>query len=191
MSTTPLLNPELWLINRDIARVKEEQLKELSLDSQHQSQKTQQLLWFFGAVSAIIFSQEWLSNIPQRLLWVLFTMILLFIWICIKSFFWRTVTSMIKVEYISDTKWTEQMYLEKKIEKLNECQSNLRDMIKERNDMNNTASLLFAILIVIYAFIFLIHNTNDKYNRSATIQVKWCPVWNFNPSHSIIKSTDR
>ncbi len=143
-------------INKDVAIIKKEQLAELSKDSQHQIQKTINLLWFFGAVSAIVFSQESLYNIPWPYLWIIFSIILAFLIVCIMSFQWKKVNSMVNVGF---WEWDDEIdFLKKEIEQLEKCKTSLNRVIKWRNDLNKIGSILFSTLILIYAFIFLIYN---------------------------------
>lgn len=151
-----ILETELITMNLDVLRTKEEQLQELSNDNQHQSQKTQQLIWFFWAVSAIIFSQDGLGKVPLWVLWMIFMTIIVFLLICMLSLKWRSITSMLNVDFIRE--WRQIIYLEQKIKELQKCQDNLRWVIEHRNFLNNIALVIFGILLLVYAFIFLIYN---------------------------------
>lgn len=161
-------------INWDVARVKEHQLKELAVDNQNQSQKTWQLLWFFWAVSAIIFWQtDLLKNIPWPYLWIIFTIIVLFLVVCIVSFQGRKVNSFIDIPFWNS--WNELDYLSKKIIAIEKSKESFQALILKREQYNRVASILFSFLIFIYVFICLIynpmHNSKEPIFKWSDIQV--------------------
>lgn len=160
-------------INRDILKTKEEQLNSLSNDSDSQSQKTQQLLGFFGAVSAIIFSQDWLNNIPWPYLGIIFSLIIAFLIVCLISFQGRFVEWMISVDFWNWKDKDEVIYLQKKINAIQKSKDAFHKIISQRNNYNKIASIIFIVLIFIYSFIFLIYNPMTE-NKSTIL--KWSDV---------------
>ncbi len=49
-------------------------------------------------------------------------------------------------------------FLKQEIKQLEYCKTSLSYSIKRRNTLNEIGSILFSVLILIYAFIFLIYN---------------------------------
>ena len=160
-------------INSDVLRALEEQLKELNQDNSNQTLKTSSLLWFFWAISAIVFSQEGLSNVPWFLLWIIFTLSAFFIVISVISYQWikvRAITELIHRK--EDNKW---QYLENRINSLQRCKKNMLWIIDFRDKYNTMALVVFWILILVLSFIYLGYmpmNSNWKTSDSLIIYIQ-------------------
>jgi hypothetical protein len=141
-------------LNRDNLKTKEDQLKELKTDYQNHSVKIQQLLWFFAATTAIVFWQETLYQIPWQFLWIIFSLIIWFLVLSLLWLLWKSVEWMITI----DETWSnEKKYILSKISYTEEIKNNMLKLIEKQDRYNTYAWIIFMILVVIYAFIFLIY----------------------------------